>query len=39
MVSLALGYFGREPRLTTIKVSNTQLCAFSFLKSSKLMLQ
>jgi len=39
MVSLALGFFAREPRLTNITVSNTQLCAFSFHKSSKLMLQ
>jgi len=34
---LALGYFAREPRLNTAKVSDIQLRAFSFEKSSKLL--
>jgi len=33
--ALALSYFAREPRLTTTKVSNIQLRAFSFQKSFK----
>jgi len=35
--TLALGYFAREPRLTTTEVNNIQFRAFSFQKSSKLL--